>query len=122
MLLMFLLSACETKASASNNETKIETVPTEYAGKTNPFSSEAAPAGAEIFKAYCASCHGDTGHGDGPAGASLSPRPRNLAELQKQVGDDYLFWRINVGKEGTAMIAWKGTLTDEQIWQVIAFI
>ena len=32
------------------------------------------------------------------------------------------FWRINTGKEGTSMVAWKDTLTEEQIWQVISFI
>ncbi|MBK8420507.1 cytochrome c [Candidatus Villigracilis saccharophilus] len=37
-------------------------------------------------------------------------------------GDDYLFWRISFGKDGTAMIAWKDVLTEEQIWQIIAFI
>ena len=54
--------------------------------------------------------------------ATSSKPPRNLAELQKTAGDDYLFWRINTGKDGTSMIAWKGVLTDEQIWQVITFL
>jgi len=75
-----------------------------------------------LFKTNCATCHGDTGHGDGPAGAALVPAPKNLAELQTQVGDDYLFWRINAGKDGTAMVSWKGVLTEEQVWQVISFI
>jgi mono/diheme cytochrome c family protein len=43
-------------------------------------------------------------------------------ELQSTVADDYLFWRIHNGKTGTAMVAWKGILTDEQIWQVVSFI
>jgi mono/diheme cytochrome c family protein len=67
-------------------------------------------------------CHGPQGHGDGPAGQSLDPKPKNLAVLRKSVGDDYLFWRINEGKSGTSMVAWKGILTEEQIWQVISFI
>jgi mono/diheme cytochrome c family protein len=62
------------------------------------------------------------GHGDGPAGSALVPKPRNLPELASIVGDDYLFWRITTGKTGTSMVAWKGILTDEQIWQVVAFI
>jgi hypothetical protein len=52
----------------------------------------------------------------------LVPAPKNLAELQTQVGDDYLFWRINTGKQGTSMVSWKGILTEEQIWQIISFL
>ena len=36
--------------------------------------------------------------------------------------DDYLYWRIATGKEGTSMVAWKGVLTDDQIWQAVAFV
>jgi mono/diheme cytochrome c family protein len=67
-------------------------------------------------------CHGAQGHGDGPAGQSLEPRPRNLAELQPKAGDDFLFWRISEGKPGTSMVAWKGILTEERIWQVVSFL
>jgi len=52
----------------------------------------------------------------------LDPKPKNLAALQENVADDYLFWRINEGKPGTSMVAWKGILTEEQIWQVVSFI
>ncbi|MBK8616237.1 MAG: cytochrome c [Anaerolineales bacterium] len=97
-------------------------VPAEYAGVTSPLGADAAAAGAEVFNTNCASCHGPQGHGDGPAGAALDPTPKNLPELMPLVGDDFLYWRINTGKEGTSMVAWKGVLTDEQIWQVIAYV
>lgn len=97
-------------------------VPADYAGLTNPLGADAAAAGADVFKVNCESCHGPQGHGDGPAGAALDPAPKNLPDLAAQVGDDYLFWRVSTGKEGTSMVAWKGVLTDEQIWQVVAFI
>ena len=97
-------------------------VPAEYAGKSNPLDADSASAGAEVFKANCVSCHGDAGRGDGPAGQALDPKPKDLSKLQAMVGDDYLYWRINTGKEGTAMAAWRGILTEEQIWQLVAFI
>lgn len=97
-------------------------VPAEYAGQTNPLGVDAATQGAEVFKVNCEACHGPQGHGDGPAGVALDPQPKNLADLQVAAGDDYLYWRINTGKEGTSMVAWKGVLTDEQIWQAVAFI
>lgn len=123
IIVVYLLAACNSNtASSHGNGTSSETIPAEFAGKTNPLGADAALAGATVFKDYCASCHGALGHGDGPAAASLVPPPKNLAELQSQVKDDYLLWRISDGKEGTAMVAWKGILTEEQIWQVITFI
>jgi len=115
-----MLMACG--ASPTESVETPAAVPTEFAGATNPFGPEAAAVGAEIFKANCELCHGPQGHGDGIAGQSLEPRPKNLANLQATVGDDYLFWRIHEGKSGTAMVAWNGILTDEQIWQIVSFI
>lgn len=120
ILIALTLAACG--GGNANAVATLAPVPAEYAGKTNPLGADAATAGAEVFKTNCEACHGPQGHGDGPAGAALDPQPKNLAELQATAGDDYFFWRINTGKEGTSMVAWKGVLTDEQIWQVISFI
>ena len=120
-----MLAACGGTGSPETSTNAVATlapVPTEYAGLTNPLGEDAASAGAEVFRTNCEMCHGPQGHGDGPAGQSLEPRPRNLAVVQSKAGDDYLFWRVHDGKPGTSMVAWKGILTDEQIWQVIAFV
>ena len=122
---ILLLTACggnETSSSGTNANATLAPVPAEYAGLTNPLGAEAAATGAEVFRTNCEMCHGPQGHGDGPAGQSLEPKPGNLAEVQTRAGDDYLFWRIHDGKPGTSMVAWKGILTDEQIWQTIAFL
>jgi mono/diheme cytochrome c family protein len=37
-------------------------------------------------------------------------------------GDDFLFWRVSAGSPGTSMAPWQGILTEDQIWQVIAFV
>jgi high-affinity iron transporter len=114
----FALAACGTDGAVATEVS----MPAEFAGQTNPFGADAAASGAEIFKNNCVACHGEQGHGDGPAGIALSPRPKNLPNLASTVGDDYLFWRISRGRSGTSMVGWKGALTDEQIWQVVAFI
>jgi len=100
--------------------TPFPAVPADYAGMTSPGGDVAA--GQEAYDANCASCHGATGVGDGPAGTALDPMPANLITFVPQVGDDYLFWRISTGKEGTSMVAWAGVLTDEDIWNVVAYI
>jgi len=120
----FILAACGGSVSrtASQNNATLAPVPAEYTGKTNPLGADAATEGAQVFHINCEACHGVAGHGDGPAGQALDPHPENLAELQTIVNDDYLYWRINEGKPGTAMVAWKDILSDEQIWQVVSFI
>ena len=122
---ILLLTACggnENSSSGTNANATLAPVPAEYAGLTNPLGADAATAGAEVFRTNCEMCHGPQGHGDGPAGQSLEPKPGNLAEVQTKAGDDYLFWRIHDGKPGTSMVAWRGILTDEQIWQAVAFL
>ena len=115
----FVLTACGEEPTPVATDAP---VPPDYAGLSNPLGSDAAGDGAQVFKNNCASCHGPQGHGDGPAGAALNPQPKDLAELQDIAGDDFLFWRISEGVDGTSMIGWSGILTDEQIWQLVSFV
>ena len=121
ILIVLVISACGASGS-SNTEPAHDPIPDEYVGLSNPLSADAAEQGAVTFKSTCANCHGDEGRGDGPASSALNPMPKNLAELQTQVGDDYLYWKISDGSLGTAMVGWKGILTEEQIWELVAFI
>jgi mono/diheme cytochrome c family protein len=119
VLLTFTFSACGVPAAPA---TSFPPAPADYAGKTNPLGADAAAAGSLNYISYCESCHGASGLGDGPAGAALNPPAANLLTVASQVGDDYLFWRISEGKAGTAMVGWGNVLSEEQIWQVVAYI
>jgi mono/diheme cytochrome c family protein len=46
----------------------------------------------EIYKSRCNLCHGPTGKGDGPAGAALNPKPRDMSDpaWQKSVADAHI--------------------------------
>ena len=48
------------------------------------FSStkDMAAKGKEVYFRDCAFCHGKTGAGDGPGGASLPMKPRNFADIK----------------------------------------
>ncbi|MEP7137798.1 MAG: c-type cytochrome [Chloroflexota bacterium] len=128
LLLVFsilILAACNnanTTSPVAEPSSTLVPVPSEYVGKVNPVEPATLTVGADLFNTNCSACHGPQGHGDGPAGAALDPAPKNLPELSKIAGDDYLFWRISTGRQGTAMVGWQGVLTEEQIWQIISFI
>ncbi len=119
-------------ADAEHNDSEHEhtDVPEAYANKTNPLKDnpDAIAAGAQIYTTYCAACHGVEGKGDGPAGTALEPHPANLADakMMNNMSDTYLFWRISEGGMiepfNSAMPPWKGSLTEEQRWQVIDYL
>ena len=85
-------------------------------------------AGEELFATYCATCHGESGAGDGPAAAGLDPKPADLGDgmMMRELRDGYLFWRITKGGTmepfNSAMPAWEEGLTEEQRWQLVTFI
>jgi len=42
--------------------------------------------GSEVYRTYCATCHGSSGRGDGPLAASMNRKPANLVEIAKRNG------------------------------------
>ncbi|MBI3990077.1 MAG: cytochrome c [candidate division NC10 bacterium] len=84
--------------------------------------------GKAIYAKFCESCHGPTGKGDGPAAATLTPKPANFADakLMGSVPDDSLFKIIREGGAAVGkspmMPPWGGGLKDEDIRNVIAYL
>lgn len=52
----------------------------------------------QLFDSLCFTCHGSTGHGDGPGAAQLDPKPRSFADA-----------------------AWQDSVTDDQIKKAIVY-
>lgn len=93
---------------------KIEIAPQDY-----PLISE----GQRIFAQNCASCHGNSGMGDGPAGQALSPKPANFHESERQSASSpfQYFNTIRLGVPGTAMPSFP-SLSDKEIWSLAFFV
>jgi mono/diheme cytochrome c family protein len=56
--------------------------------------------GAEMFKAYCATCHGIKGEGDGPAASALKKVPGNLTRLSERNNGKFPSARVTSVIEG----------------------
>ncbi len=87
-----------------------------------------AGRGQQVFKFFCVACHGEHGKGDGPAAAALNPKPADYTDGDRmaKLSDEDLY---RVVKEGGAavgksalMAAWKATLSDQQIRDVVAYV
>lgn len=97
---------------------------------STPIAVQAADAdqGKKLYGQFCASCHGQTGKGDGPAAAALNPKPRDHTDktYMSKMSDDEI---LKVIKNGGASVGksplmppWGASLKDDQITDVIAYI
>ena len=78
-------------------------------------------SGREIYVNICIRCHGIDGKG--AQGIKLVPPPADLSSSSVQNRlDGTLFRRIHEGKPNTAMGAWKHALSDDEIWDVLAYV
>src|SRR2546425_3462053 len=87
--------------------------------------------GKVVYEKWCSGCHGDGGAGDGPAAATMLPRPRNFTGAVYKIHstasgqlptDADLMRAIDEGLPGTAMPAWKGRLSDGERRDVMAYL
>ncbi len=93
--------------------------------------SASVAAGRETYQGNCWFCHGEDGDGEGPVAEYLWPRPRDFTvasfklrttESGELPTDEDLYRTISLGIAGTAMTAWQSRLSEQERWQVIAYI
>jgi mono/diheme cytochrome c family protein len=109
-------------------------IPSAYAGAHIPARVWTDPKmlarGREIYVEKCASCHGERGDGNAPAGLALPLRPADLtdAKMVAEMPGNYWFWLVSEGgqvepfkSQGSAMPAWKQDLSVSDRWAVIAY-
>lgn len=102
-------------------------IPPQYAGKVNPLTLPnpvALDKGRALFGQYCASCHGEQGLGDGPAGTSTQFPPSNLqAAPVRDYADDRMLFIVSDGVPSRGMPGYKELLGSETAaWEVILFM
>jgi mono/diheme cytochrome c family protein len=90
--------------------------------KPIPVTQKSLAAGAQLFHENCATCHGETGVGDGPTGKFLTKKPANLTDskLMSEETDGSLFWKISEGR--APMPSWRDDLTKTERWQLVNYV
>lgn len=81
-------------------------------------------SGARVYKEHCAVCHGGPGAATTAIANGMFPKPPELLH-GKGVTDDEpweSYWKVENGIRMTGMPAFKGRLTETQIWQVTALV
>lgn len=107
-LLCAMTASAQTAPAATPQATKpeIKHVPAAY---TDPSS------GKEMYNAYCASCHGVDGKGDGPAAAALKVPPANLTMLAAKGGGKFPATHVAAVIQGDAMTPAHGS-KEMPVW------
>jgi cytochrome c oxidase cbb3-type subunit I/II len=84
--------------------------------------------GHQLYLLYCTQCHGNDGHGDGPASSKtadgyIAPEPANFEES----GNDFTnygrwVWKVREGVETTNMPPWRYALSNDEIYRLVFYI
>jgi len=78
-------------------------------------------AGAHVYQAQCAVCHGQLGRPESAIAKGMFPHPPQLLPPKKGVTDDEVgetFWKAKNGIRLTGMPGYSDSLTDSDMWQV----
>ncbi len=98
--------------------------PTPQSGLPNPVPDTvlSVSAGAALFQANCAACHGADGRGGGPDAGTTQVPPANLrsGHLDSHSDGDVFYWITN-GLPG-GMPAWGTKLSTTDRWNLVNFL
>jgi cytochrome c553 len=92
------------------------------------YAAQSAGEAASNYSNLCATCHGATGNGNGPAATALNPKPKDFADCKTmtKITDATLFKAIHGGGQTVGlspmMPAWGGSLTEPQIRELVRYI
>jgi len=80
-----------------------------------PVKSTSPVSGKDMYKAYCAVCHGTDGKGGGPAASALKIPPADLTLLSKNNGGKYPSLKVSATIRGESALPAHGS-KDMPVW------
>ncbi len=97
--LLLLFAACGGGATPAPLERR---APAKSAAAPTKPGARALTEAKALYQSLCSTCHGTTGHGDGPGAGPLDPKPRSFADSvwQASVTDDHIKRAVTLGGAG----------------------
>lgn len=129
-VVVFYLTGCgQGESSDEQSESKKDTLATASQDLvvSKPLTYEQRQ-GKDLYRKYCAVCHGEQGKGDGFNAFNLNPKPRDFtdAKYMNALSDARLLETINEGGRGVnrspLMPSWGGRLTKSEQEYLVAFL
>jgi mono/diheme cytochrome c family protein len=80
-----------------------------------PIKPTSAASGQDMYKTYCAVCHGTDGKGSGPAASALKVPPPDLTVLTEKNGGKYPDMKVAAILRGDNVLAAHGS-KDMPVW------
>ena len=109
ILLLSILMLGAAFAASNDNQKAIQNG---SARRTSPSS------GGEMYRAYCAACHGPSGKGDGPVGTALKSAPTDLTQLAKRTAGKFPELQVFGAINGDVQVPAHGS-KDMPVWGVV---
>jgi mono/diheme cytochrome c family protein len=87
--------------------------------------------GRSLFVVHCVTCHGDHGRGDGPSArlharrSGYTPRDLSRSDLQANLTDGEIFWKIGHGWRPKGKIVMPGIgseVAEEDRWRLVLYV
>jgi mono/diheme cytochrome c family protein len=79
-------------------------------------------AGFCQYEAHCVACHGAAGVARHQWVSGLEPQPPYLLDAPQRFQPRELFWIAQNGIKMTAMPSWRGSMSEPQMWDVVAWL
>jgi len=106
LLLLVLALGCFVAFAADDTGKTIKKVNAQPTSTVN---------GADLFKEYCAVCHGNDAKGSGPAADALKKRPADLTQLARKNGGNFPELHVMNYIKGDDVVAAHGS-RDMPVW------
>src|SRR5579872_7071818 len=112
LVLMFTTLVVFTWTLAAQDQTKDQSTKTI---QHTTVKSTSPASGEEMFKTYCAVCHGTDGKGGGPAASALKVPPADLTQLSKKNGGKFPALKVMSAIRGEGDLPAHGT-KEMPVW------
>jgi cytochrome c oxidase cbb3-type subunit I/II len=94
-------------------------------GRAPMITPERITRGRELYKTRgCASCHGDSGQGDGPGAAALAFAPRDFTGARFHKGSSLvdIHATLVTGLDGTPMASFATVMAPDELWDAAIYV